>query len=489
MYLPEAFDRAAKSNASSIAVIEEGAQWTFSELAGEVNRIAAVLKARIKGDTVGVLLLNSQKYVATILGIWKAGKTAVPLNYLLPPAELGFIIKDSGMSGVVSSQFFAQALGALKPLFGDQGVIVMADDPQFIALPPAESDTAYRDPALYLYTSGTTGKPKGVILTHDNLLANVESCQQAGEFDSSDGFLCLLPFFHTYAITGTFLLPLLSGSRMVLVERFHPLKVLGLIQEHRISVFLAIPSMYRVLAGTDGGFNFSSVRFPISGGEPLPDAIADAFERRFNVPIYEGYGQTEAAPVVTLNRPGARKPGTIGPPVPGVEVAIWDDHNRVLASGEVGEIMVRGRNVMQGYHGLPEETAKTITNGWLHTGDLGKIDEEGFVVITGRKKELIISAGENIYPREIEEALAKHPKIKEVAVIGIKDAVRGEVPKAFVIPREGISVDEKELRAYCRENLANYKVPKVIEVVADLPRTSTGKVLKRMLSAAAGSQN
>ena len=484
-FLPESFHRAAESNLSSVALIEDTKRWTFAELADEVNRIATILKERIKGDTVGILLLNSQKYITTMLAIWKAGKTAVPLNYLLPPAELGFIIKDSGMSALVSSQFFNQALAAIKPLFGDKGVLLMADDPNFLLSSAAPFPDEYRDPALYLYTSGTTGRPKGVILTHDNLLANVESCQRAGDFDNRDAFLCLLPFFHTYAITGTVLLPLLSGSKMVLVDRFQPTKVLGLIQEHKISVFLAIPSMYRVLAVTEGSFDVSSVRFPISGGEPLPLAIAEAFEKRFKVPIFEGFGQTEAAPVVTLNRPGARKPGTIGPPVPGVEVAIWNDQNRVLQVGEIGEIMVRGRNVMPGYHHLPEETARTITNGWLHTGDLGKLDDEGFVIITGRKKDLIISAGENIYPREIEETLAQHPKVKEVAVIGVKDEVRGEVPKAFVITREGMSVDEKELRNFCRENLANYKVPKYFELVPDLPRTPTGKVLKRMLSSAA----
>lgn len=484
-YLPEVFERAALANRSRAALIEESKKWTFAELSGEANRIAATIRENVKGDTVGVLLLNSQKYIATMLGIWKAGKTAVPLNYLLPPADLGFIIKDSGMSGLVSSQFFAQALAAIKPLFGDKGVILMADEPGFMASPAASLPAEYRDPALFLYTSGTTGRPKGVVLSHDNLIANVESCQKAGEFDYRDSFLCLLPFFHTYAITGTFLLPLLNGSTMVLVDRFQPLKVLGLIQEHKISVFLAIPSMYRVLAATDGDFNVSSVRFPISGGEPLPPAVAEAFEKRFGVPIFEGYGQTEAAPVVTLNTPDGRKPGTIGKPVPGVEVAIWDDENRVLPAGEVGEIMVRGRNVMQGYHHLPEETSKTITNGWLHTGDLGNLGKEGFVTITGRKKDLIISAGENIYPREIEDVLAQHPKVKEVAVIGVKDDVRGEVPKAFVIVREGVTADEKELRAFCRENLASYKAPKYIELVADLPRTPTGKVLKRMLSAAA----
>jgi len=484
-YLPELFERTAKSKPSNIAVVEDTRRWTFAELSNDVDRIAALLKERVKGDTVGVLLLNSQAYVATMLAIWKAGKTAVPLNYLLPPADLGFIIKDSGMSCLVSSQFFSQALAAIRPLFGDRGVILMADEPSFTAAQSEVGTSEYRDPALFLYTSGTTGRPKGVILTHDNLIANVQSCQQAGEFGERDAFLCLLPFFHTYAITGTFLLPLLSGSSMVLVDRFQATKVLGLIQENKISVFLAIPSMYRVLAATEGDYDVSSVRFPISGGEPLPLAIYTAFEKRFNVPIYEGYGQTEAAPVVTLNTPGNNKPGTIGRALPDVEVAIWDDQNQVLATGEIGEIMVRGRNVMPGYHHLPEETAKTITDGWLHTGDLGKLDTDGFITITGRKKDLIISAGENIYPREIEEVLVQHPKVKEVAVIGVKDDVRGEVPKAFVIAREEMTLEEKELRSFCREHLANYKVPKHFEIVADLPRTPTGKVLKRMLSAKA----
>lgn len=480
-YLPEVFDGAAAANPSRVALIEDSNRWTFAELSEEVNRIAAFLKEKVKGDTVGVLLLNSQKYIATMLAIWRTGKTAVPLNYLLPPAELGFIIKDSGMSALVSSQFFAQALAGIKPLFGDKGVILMADEPEFMSAPAAPISVDASGAALYLYTSGTTGRPKGVVLTHDNLLANVESCQRAGAFDHRDSFLCLLPFFHTYAITGTFLLPLLSGSKMVLVDRFQPAKVLGLIQEHRISVFLAIPSMYRVLAGTEGNFDVSSVRFPISGGEPLPMPVAEAFEKRFGVPIFEGYGQTEAAPVVTLNTPDYRRPGTIGKAVPGVEVAIWDDQKCVLPIGEIGEIMVRGRNVMRGYHRLPEETGKTITNGWLHTGDLGKLDADGFVIITGRKKDLIISAGENIYPREIEEIVAQHPKVKEVAVIGVKDEVRGEVPKAFVIARENTTLDDKELRTFCRERLANYKIPKYFEIVPDLPRTPTGKVLKRML--------
>ncbi|PYS37019.1 MAG: hypothetical protein DMG14_22740 [Acidobacteria bacterium] len=211
-YLPQLFERAAEPRLANIAVVEDANRWTFAELVDEVNRTAAVLKERIKGETVGVLLLNSQKYIATMLAIWKAGKTAVPLNYLLPPAELGFIIKDSGMAGLVSSQFFNQAIGAIKPLFGDKGIVLMADDPSFVAPRANLGSAEYRDPALYLYTSGTTGRPKGVILTHDNLIANVESCRTAGDFDDRDAFLCLLPFFHTYAITGTFLLPLLSGS-------------------------------------------------------------------------------------------------------------------------------------------------------------------------------------------------------------------------------------------------------------------------------------
>lgn len=480
-WLPDAFDSAARAHGSRTALVEEDQKWTFDELAQESDNIAAMLREKVAGDTVGVLLLNSPKYVTTLFGIWKAGKTAVPLNYLLPPQDLAYIIKDSGMSGLIASQFFAQPITALKSLFGDRGVVLMADDPNFAPCPSKAISVAYRDPALYLYTSGTTGKPKGVVLTHGNLSSNAASCQQAGKFDPRDSFLCLLPFFHTYAITGTILLPLFNGCKMVLVDRFHPLKVMKLIEEQAVSVFLAIPSMYRVLAHTEGDFNLKSVRFPISGGEPLPVAVAEAFEKRFGVPIFEGYGQTEASPVVSLNVPQKRKLGTVGAALPGIEIAIWDEEKKPVSHDVVGEIMVRGPNVMHSYYNLPDETAKTITREWLHTGDLGKMDDEGFVTITGRKKDLIISAGENIYPREIEEVLALHPKVKEVAVIGVKDEVRGEVPKAFVICREGETTDEKELRHFCRENLAGYKVPKHIELVPDLPRTPTGKVLKRML--------
>jgi long-chain acyl-CoA synthetase len=483
MNLADVFEKSAEANRSRFALAEDSGQSTFGELADEINRAAAVIRERVPGNTVGILLLNSRQFVTNLFAVWKAGKTAVPLNYLLPPTDIGFIIRDSGMSALVSSQFFAPNLAALKPLFGDRGVILMADDPEFLKGSPAATAAASQQRALILYTSGTTGRPKGVILTHENLKHNVDSCQRAGEFDDRDSFLCLLPFFHTYAITGTILLPLFNGCKMVLVDRFAALKVLKLIEEHKVSVFLAIPSMYRVLAMTDGDFDVRSVRFPISGGEPLPIAVAQAFEKRFGVPIFEGYGQTEAAPVVTLNVPGANKLGTIGRALPGVEVTIWDDQNRLLPPNQVGELMVRGGNVMLGYHNLPEETSKTITNGWLHTGDLGRTDADGYITITGRKKDLIISAGENIYPREIEELLVQHPKIKECAVIGVKDEVRGEVPKAFVIARDGESLEEKDVRSFCREHLANYKVPKYIDVVPDLPRSPTGKILKRALGA------
>jgi long-chain acyl-CoA synthetase len=460
-WLPLAFDKAAQANRSRTALIDEDRSWTFGELAEESDAIATLLREKVAGDTVGVLLLNSPQYVTTLLGVWKAGKTPVPLNYLLPPQELAYIIKDSGMSALITSQFFAQAVAAIKPLFGEKGVILMADAPDFAPKTGKPAVATYRDPALYLYTSGTTGKPKGVVLTHRNLATNVDSCQQAGGFDHRDSFLCLLPFFHTYAITGTILLPLLNGSKMVLVDRFQPLKVMKLIEDHAISVFLAIPSMYRVLAHSEGEFDLKSVR----------------------VPIFEGYGQTEASPVISLNVPSGRKMGTVGRALPGVEIAIWDEQKSPVGEDVVGEIMVRAASVMEGYYNLPEETSKTITRDWLHTGDLGKMDAEGFVTITGRKKDLIISAGENIYPREIEEVLVQHPKVKEVAVIGVKDEVRGEVPKAFVIARDGMTVDEKELRQFCRENLAGYKVPRHFAIVPDLPRTPTGKILKRMLPA------
>ena len=481
-FLSAQFEESASQHANRTALVDEAGQgWTYAQLASDVDRLAGRLAEEIPGETVGILLLNSPSYLVSMLASWRAGKTVVPLNYLLPPADLGFILKDSGMSGLISSQFFNEALEKIRPLFGTSGRILMADDPDFARNGPALGRSGDRDPALFLYTSGTTGRPKGVILSHGNLAANVRSCQLAGAFDSNDSFLCLLPFFHTYAITGTFLLPVLTGSKMVLVDRFQPLKVLELIEKHEISCFLAIPSMYRVLAATESDTDVSSLRFPISGGEPLPVAVGEAFAARFGVDIFEGYGQTEAAPVVSLNVPGARKLGTVGRALPGVEVAVWGEAGKPLPTDEVGELMVQGDNVMQGYHRLPDETAATISGGWLHTGDLGRMDDEGFITITGRKKELIISAGENIYPREIEDVVAAHPGVKEVAVIGVPDEVRGEVPKAFVIPESPSSLTEKELRAFCRERIAAYKVPKIFELVEDLPRTPSGKVLKRLL--------
>lgn len=465
----------------AILVDQTGRSRTMGEIADQASRLASRIRAEVPGQVVGILLLNSPEYLISMLAIWRAGKTAVPLNYLLPPEDLGFILKDSGMSGLIASEFFNEALAKIRPLFGDRGKILMADADDFPG-PAADAEVpSDRNPALFLYTSGTTGRPKGVELTHQNLLANVEASRKAGKFTDDDSFLCLLPFFHTYAITGTFLLPVLTGARMVLVDRFQPLKVLDLIAEHRITCFLAIPSMYRVLAATESDHDVGSVRFPISGGEPLPVAVAEAFEKRFGTPIFEGYGQTEAAPVVSLNVPGSRKLGTVGRPLPGVEVAIWDDDGKAVKAGETGEIMVRGANVMAGYHNLPEETSATITDGWLHTGDLGTIDGDGFITITGRKKDLIISAGENIYPREIEEALVEHEAVREVAVIGVADEVRGEVPKAFVILAEGASPGERELRSFLKERIAAYKIPKVFQIVDDLPRTPTGKVLKRKL--------
>jgi len=481
-FVSEEFDASARKHSSNVALVDEtGGTWTYRELAREADLLAVRIQNEIPGSAVGILLLNSQRFLVTMLAIWKAGKVAVPLNYLLPPQDLAFILRDSGMSGLVSSGFFADALEKIRPLFGESGKILMADEESFIPQHASESHTELADPALYLYTSGTTGRPKGVVLSHGNLLANVEACQIAGRFTADDTFLCLLPFFHTYAITGTFLLPALCGCKMVLVERFQPTRVLSLIAGHRVTCFLAIPSMYRVLAGTEGEFDVSSLRFPISGGEPLPLAVAEAFRSRFGVDVFEGYGQTEASPVVSLNVPGSRRLGTVGRALPGVEVAVWDENSSTVAPGGVGELVVRGPNVMQGYHRLPEETEATITDDWLHTGDLGTVDSEGFISITGRKKDLIISAGENIFPREIEEVLAQHPSVDEVAVIGIPDEVRGEVPKAFVIGVEGEVLDAKELRRFCRGRIAGYKVPRVFEIVSDLPRTPSGKVLKRML--------
>jgi long-chain acyl-CoA synthetase len=350
------------------------------------------------------------------------------------------------------------------------------------AIPRVEAE----DVAACLYTSGTTGRAKGAMLTHKNLLANIQSFREILHVTEDDVFLCVLPMFHAFAATVLFLEPLSLGATIVVEPRFAPDLVLKAIGEHGVTLFAGVPAMFAVLASLPRpAADFSAWRLCISGGAPLPPPVLEGFEAKYGVPIYEGYGPTECAPVLTVNPPlGLRKIGSVGPAIPQVELRIVDEAGAPVPVGQVGEIVARGPNVMKGYLNRPDETAGVLRDGWYHTGDLGRVDADGYYYIVDRKTDLIIVGGLNVYPREVELALASHPAVAEAAVIGVPDPARGEAPSALVVLRDGQQAGTQELIQWCRQRLANYKVPRTVTFVSQLPKSATGKVLKAKLRTA-----
>ena len=433
--------------------------------------------AKTEQPRVGIMAPTSSACAAAIFACWYAGRVPVPLNFLLGPEELAKIIRDAELDLVVTIERFAPNLAGtgLRTLLLNAQTLV----PGNTAAPDAEP----RDVAVVLYTSGTSGDPKGVCLSFDNLVQNARASIEHARMNPAQVFLSVLPQFHSFGFTAMTITPLLLGAAVHYLPRFSPVTVVNTIAERKVTIFMAIPSMYAALAQMKqvDRAAFASVTLAISGGEPLPPKVAQAFEDRFGVPIYEGYGLTETSPVVSLNVPWAHRPGSVGRPLPGIEISAVDQAGTPLPAGQDGELLIRGHCVMLGYHNRPEATAATIRDGALWTGDIGHIDADGFVYITGRAKEMIIVGGENVYPREIESVLAEHAAVAEAAVVGMADEVRGELPLAYVILREEASASAAELRNFCRERLAGYKVPREVRIAADLPRSPTGKILKRAL--------
>ncbi|MCK9604319.1 MAG: AMP-binding protein, partial [Candidatus Omnitrophica bacterium] len=352
--------------------------------------------------------------------------------------------------------------------------------------------TALSDLAVILYTSGTTGHPKGAMLSHYNLISNAYDSAQAIKAGHKDTIICVLPLFHSFAATVCMNLPLMVGAKIVVMKSVRPFKrVIRSIRKNRVTIFAGIPSIYSILKEIKlpRVFNnpliklFNPVKICISGAAALPVETFKNFEKRFHVPLLEGYGLTEASPVVTLNPlKGKRKAGSIGIPLSkNIKLKIVGNNNETLSHGQVGELLVKGPNVMQGYYKQKQATLETLKDGWLYTGDMAKFDRQGYVYIVGRKKEMVNVRGLNVYPREIEEVLYQNPKIKEAAVIGITDAHKGEVPKGFVVLKEGEQATEHEIIRYLREKLAPYKIPKYIEFRESLPKNTAGKILKRLL--------
>jgi len=456
---------------------------------GRLIRLAAVLRRQVERATarphVGLMLPSSGGFAATFYGILWAGRVPVPLNFLLQTDELRAVVRDAELDTLFTIRHFAEQVDPLPVK-----AVFLEDLPlrrelvrqRFRRLPPPPRPHP-DDTAVLLYTSGTSGLPKGVCQTHRNLTADVAACLAHARLTPEHRFLGVLPPFHSFGLTTLLLVPVALGASVFYLPRFQPAGVIEAIRGRRISIALLIASMYGALLNAKGGGreDLASLTFAVSGGEALPDVVYERFAERFGVRIVQGYGMTEASPVVSLDVPWASRPGTVGRALPGVTVTAVDDAGRPVAAGQDGELVVRGPIVMKGYYRQEAETRAAFTpDGGYRTGDLGRLDADGYLTITGRKKELIIVGGENVYPREVETVLAGHPAVREAAVVGRPDGARGEVVAAFVTLRA--TATATELREFCRERLAGYKVPRRVIIADDLPRGPTGKILKRKLT-------
>jgi long-chain acyl-CoA synthetase len=493
MNLAIAFANSVKKRPEKTAVFWGDREYSYADLWVHATWVSNHLRTELsvnKGDRVGLWLKNCPEFIGALLGILNAGAVAVPINNFLKTDEVDYILSDAGIDVLITDSELGshfRALVAHRPglkllkveAFGELTTVNRAASPH--PLSPS-SQSSGKDLAILIYTSGTTGRPKGAMLSHNNLLHNVESCRIVLQTVELDRFAVLLPLFHSYMLTVGLLLPLLVGGSIVLVKSIHPVRnVLQEILQRQATVLPAIPQFYRsmVNAPIPGSL---PLRLCVSGAAPLPVQVLNEFEAKFHIPLIEGYGLSEASPVVTKNPlDGTRKAGSIGLPIAHVQVSIQDDSGSLLGSNQIGEVCVRGGNVMLGYWNQPEETAKVIRNDWLLTGDIGYRDEEGYYFITDRKKDMILVNGINVYPREIEEVIYQFPGVKEAAVIGRPDPRKGEQPIAFVAANDGETVIELALRNFLRKKLADYKVPRKVVFLSALPRNATGKVLKTAL--------
>lgn len=439
-----------------------------------------------EGDRAAILMENCPEYIISYFAIQRAGGIAVPINTFLTPDEILFIVNDSGCRMVICGRDFSETIGQVEDALS-AGIVLFDEIPQDEAEPHIGSAD---DTAVFLYTSGTTGFPKGAMLTHRNLISNVESCMGVMRLSCRDRVLLFLPLFHSFTFTVCVILPLYAGASIILLPSVKPFsRVIKSVFKDRITFFVAIPTIYNILSRKRIPFLFmilfsifTKIRVCISGAAALPPDVIEAFEARFKVPLIEGYGLTEASPVVAVNPvEGPRKPSSVGLPLPGVEVSIVGEDGSVVPEGAIGELKVKGPNVMKGYYNRPDETASVLRDGWLHTGDMARIDEDGYIYIVDRKKDLIIVDGMNVYPREIEDVIIRHESVEECAMVGIADGRGSEVSILFIKTKEGSSFDEAEIRDCLKRRLARFKIPRRIILLDEFPKTATGKIKKTEL--------
>ena len=479
MTVLDLLERSQQKSPKAPAIVLPEKFISYEELAATSQRMAGALAEATTGDSVALFFPMSPEFITAYFATLYAHKNALPLNLLLPPEELKWILKDSGADVVIAPT-------QLLPKVADFGVRVLDYSDLLLhsairELPRPSIDGI----CTLLYTSGTTGKPKGVMLTHGNLASNAASAVEAMRLGAEHRLLACLPSFHTFAITGTMLAPLAAGGSIVTLPRFDPEGVLKTASEFQCNTLMMVPSMYRLMTRMQERrpFDMKHLRLAVAGGEALPDEVRQRFEKVFGIPLLEGYGQTESGPIISFNLPWANCQGTVGKPIPGVHVKIADpDTLKEIPPGQTGEIWAKGPNIMKGYRNRPEETAKVLTSdGWLRTGDMGELTADGYIRITGRLREMIKVAGEMVFPAEVENVLLQHAALLDAGVLGLKDERKGEIVKAFVVLKPGEAVTEDQLLLHCRERLALYKVPKSIEFRTELPKGPTGKVLRRSL--------
>ena len=471
------------------ALLIDGAVVDYAALEEAAARVARLLLDRglEPGDRVGVLLPNVPEFAFVYYGVLRAGGVVVPMNVLLKQREIEYYLGDSGAKLIVAWHTVADAArdGAAAAGAGCIVVDPKGFDRTLAAVEPLDGlvERGADDTAVILYTSGTTGKPKGAQLTHANLAINADVSKQLFSLSCEDVILGALPLFHAFGQTCGLNAAVSSGAALALIPRFDAGKALAAVQNEGVTVFEGVPTMYAALLHHNERerSDSSTLRLCVSGGAALAVELLRGFERAFGCIILEGYGLSETSPVACFNHPDReRKPGSIGTPIEGVQLRLVDENRRQVDGSEVGEIAIRGHNVMKGYWDRPEATREAIdTAGWFYSGDIGRVDEDGYFFIVDRKKELIIRGGYNVYPREIEEVLYEHPAVREAAVVGVPHPELGEEVGAAVTLKAGAQSTESELREFVRANVAAYKYPRLVWLVDELPKGPTGKILKR----------
>jgi long-chain acyl-CoA synthetase len=472
----------------------DGRQFTYGEFDLAVNRAASLLTSLGigKGDVVSLLMPNSAEYIIAYFACWKSGALAGPVNSLLKEHETAFVMNNSEAKAIlVHGEFLERIESIRKELPHLRSVIAFDDEAEatreFKGERPPDLELGRDDDAIIIYTSGTTGKPKGCLLTHGNIIANARQISEWLHFTDNDRLLTVMPLFHMNAVSVTTMSALYAGGSTVVSPRFSASQFWEMISDYQVTSFGSVATMLSILLNTypDGvpkELKTEQLRFAMCGSAPVPAEVMKKFEETFDCPVIEGYGLSESTCRSTFNPPDERRrAGSCGLAI-GNEMKVFDDNDQEVAVGELGEIVLRGENILKGYYKNPQATSIAFRNNWFHTGDIGYRDEDGYFFIVDRKSDMIIRGGENIYPREIDEVLYQHKAVAAAATIGIPDPLYGEEVAAFVVLKDGLKLSEEELINYCKEQLADYKCPKSIRIVKDIPKGPTGKLLKRELA-------